>query len=71
MPGPARNPEVIYTYHEATEAQSAKYRAIRQFAKELDQVLTDLCPESRERSLAFTKLDEVVMWANAAIARNT
>ena len=28
------------------------------------------CPESREKSLAFTKLEECIMWANAAIARN-
>lgn len=28
------------------------------------------CPESREKSLAFTKLEECIMWANAAIFRN-
>lgn len=28
------------------------------------------CPDSRERSLALTKIEEAVMWANAAIARN-
>ena len=27
------------------------------------------CPESREASLAITKLEEAIMWANAAIAR--
>lgn len=37
----------------------------RQFA-----VLIDAdCPESREKSLALTKVEEAVMWANAAIAR--
>lgn len=33
-------------------------------------VIDRFCPESREKSLAITKLEEVMMWANAAIARN-
>ena len=28
------------------------------------------CPDSREKSTAITKIEEAVMWANAAIARN-
>lgn len=28
------------------------------------------CPDSREKSLAMTKLEECSMWANASIARN-
>ena len=33
-------------------------------------MLVDECPDSRELSVALTKLEEAVMWANAAIARN-
>lgn len=29
-----------------------------------------LTPKSREQSTALTNLDQVVFWANAAIARN-
>jgi len=32
--------------------------------------INENCPDSREKSLAFTKLEEAVMWANASIARN-
>ena len=33
------------------------------------EIIQNLCPETREQSLAFTKLEEAVFWANAAIAR--
>ncbi len=36
----------------------------------LAQYVLALTPESREQSLAVTKLEEAMMWANAAIARN-
>jgi hypothetical protein len=36
----------------------------------LSRQLQYLCPGSRELSLAITKLEEAVFWANAAIARN-
>lgn len=32
--------------------------------------LAELLPDSREKSLAITALEEVGFWANAAIARN-
>jgi hypothetical protein len=59
-----------YTYHAPKSNQTALYINIREKAKELAYMIDELCPESRERSLAMTKLEEAVMWANAAIARN-
>ena len=59
-----------FMYHAPKEGQPAKYTAIREKAKELAYLIDELCPESRERSLAITKLEEVSMWANASIARN-
>ena len=38
--------------------------------KELAYLIDDLCPKSREKSLAITKIEEAMMWANASIARN-
>jgi len=33
-------------------------------------LVVQLCPDGRERALAVTKLEEAMMWANAAIARH-
>lgn len=37
--------------------------AVRDSAKRLVDIIFDACPESRERSLALTHLEETVMWA--------
>lgn len=39
-------------------------------AESLALVINDICPDSREKTLSLTKLEEAIMWANAAIARN-
>jgi hypothetical protein len=59
-----------FNYHAPKDGQPEKYNKLRQTAKELAWLITDLTPESREQSLAITNLEQVVMWANAAIARN-
>lgn len=59
-----------FTYHEPKPGQVERYKAIRDKGKELAELLDSECPDSREKSLAFTKLEESVMWANASIARN-
>jgi len=62
--------EKNFKYHAPKEGQPQKYTAIREKAKELAYLIDELCPNSREKALANTKLEEVSMWANAAIARN-
>lgn len=58
-----------FIYHKPKEGQPHKYEILRGYARELAKRVEDLCPESREKALAFTKIEEAVMWANAAIAR--
>lgn len=60
----------IFTYHKPIGTQQARYETLRQLAGSLAHHLNQLCPESREKSLAITKLQEAVMWANASIAIN-
>lgn len=62
--------EKNFTYHLPKEGQPEKYTRIREVAKAFAELLDVACPDSREKSLAFTKLEEAVMWANASIARN-
>jgi hypothetical protein len=59
-----------FKYHKPKSGQSDKYEKIRFEAKILAMMILEKCPESRERKHAFCKLEEVVMWANASIARN-
>jgi hypothetical protein len=58
-----------FTYHEPNKDKTLKYQVIRDYAKEFAYRIENHCPDSREKSLAMTKLEEAVMWANAAIAR--
>lgn len=59
-----------FTHHAPNKSQVVDYFEIRSQAKEFALLCVGRCPESRELSLALTKIEEAVMWANAAIARN-
>jgi hypothetical protein len=59
-----------FSYHSPKEGQPEKYQAIREKAKELAYLINDTVPDSREKSIAMTQLEDTVMWANAGIARN-
>jgi hypothetical protein len=65
------NPDIEhrFTYHAPKADQAERYQMIRDRAKELAYLLTDLCPPGRELSLALTNLEQVVFWGNASIAR--
>lgn len=58
-----------FTYHKPKEEDVHKFATIRDMAKGYAVAIKQLCPTGREQSLALTKLEEVVMWANASIAR--
>jgi len=60
-----------FKYHAPDEIQRIKYENIRKYAKEYAHFINENCPDSREKSIAITRLEETVMWANASIARNT
>lgn len=59
-----------YTYHAPKGDQTARYASIRAKCLELAKHIRDNTPTSREQSLAFNALDQVMFLANAAVARN-
>lgn len=59
-----------FTYHAPKPGQPEKYVRLREAAKSLAYLIEELCPASRERSVAMTELETAIFWANASIARN-
>ena len=60
----------IFSYHKPFGNQPEKYERLRSAALEFATLVESSCPESREKSLAITNLQQCVMWANASIAIN-
>jgi hypothetical protein len=59
-----------FAYHAPkTEEKKLDHALVRQRCLELAMFINEKVPQGREQSTAFTKLEEVMMWANAGIAR--
>jgi hypothetical protein len=59
-----------FTFHPADTAERQQlHQTVRSHCLRTAEVLNHLLPEGREKSLAITKLEEVMFWANATIAR--
>lgn len=60
-----------FAFHTApTEEKRDAHTSVRQNCKALADFLNETLPEGREKSLAITKLEEVMFWGNAALARS-
>lgn len=60
-----------FTYHPPDEETRALHDQFRVFERNAAEII-DAIPggDTREKSLAFTKLEELAMWVHAHIARN-
>lgn len=67
----AQEIETRFTYHSPTADQPAIYVRIRELGRHFAEILCEVCPESRELSLALTNLEQSIFWANAAVARRS
>lgn len=59
-----------FKQHPHKEGQSERYQQIRHHAKVFASLVLQCVPDSREQSIALTKIEEVMFWSNAGIARN-
>lgn len=59
-----------YIHHAPKGDQAERYAKIRTAALEFAKTVRDLTPCSAEQTRAFNHIDDAMMTANAAIARN-
>lgn len=59
-----------FDYHAPDVVKAQLHQLIRGVFKDAAAIIAHECPEGREKSLAITKLEEAMFWANASIARN-
>jgi hypothetical protein len=65
-----RDIEHRFAFHAATtEERRDAHTSVRQTCRTLADFLNERLPEGREKALAITHLEEVMLWANAALAR--
>ena len=58
------------TNHPPTAETQQVMEDIRVVAKLLATAIDEGCPQSREKSLAFTNLEQALMWSMASLARS-
>lgn len=58
-----------FDYHAPTKERVTQHENVRDACRRLAHTINLDCPDSREKSLAITHLEEAMMWAHAALAR--
>lgn len=59
-----------FAHHPPTPGLQQAHEEVRHAARVFAEIVNLAVRESREKSLALTKIEEAMMWANAGIARN-
>jgi hypothetical protein len=58
-----------FKYHAPDSDRAAFHEQVRGVCYNAALALDQLIPDGREKSLVITKLEEVMFWSNAALAR--
>ena len=70
MPIQPEDIEHRFAYHKpADDSVAIRHENVRFVCREAAKAILSMVPAGREQSLAITKLEEAMMWANAASAR--
>ena len=59
-----------YAYHKPSEDGLAKINKLRDFYSEGEKLIRELCPASRQQSIAITNNEQTAMWAIKAVVFN-
>lgn len=59
-----------FAFHEPSEGGKEKIKQIRQAFTNIDSLVKELCPQSRELSIALTEIETAAMWATKAVVIN-
>lgn len=59
-----------YAYHKPSADGLVKIAELRTLFSGVHDTIERLCPKSREQSVAFTKLEELAMWAIKGVVCN-
>ena len=59
-----------FHYHAPSDDGVRKHKRLTQEFTILAESVEAICPEGREKAVAFTHLETAKMWASAAVARN-
>lgn len=59
-----------FSYHDPDPNDYNKFEMIRKIALSYATVINEMVPDSMEKDIALIKLEEVVFWSNAGIARS-
>ncbi len=60
-----------FSYHAPDAAKVGQHESVRGACRSLAHQLDAILPNGRHKSLAMTALEEVMHWANAAVACQT
>ena len=67
---PRTRDEVVtwFSFHPATGSKAQRHENVRSMHRSMALWILAAIPECRERSTALTRLQESMMWCNAAVA---
>ncbi len=60
----------IFTYHPPQPEEIVTYTTLREMGKTVATTINNICPDSIEKTKSIQKIEEAIMWANAAVARH-
>lgn len=62
--------EKQYAYHLPSPAGKVKIKQLRERFSDINNLIMETCPPSRERSVALTELETAAMWAIKSVVFN-